>query len=639
MPDQHRRFYAQLPFMVLATVDAQGDPWATLLEGEPGFATSPEPTLLDFSVAPAAHDPALAGWQAGAAIGLLGIELHSRRRNRVNGQLQPTPHGLQLKVEHAFGNCPQYIQARGLQFAHAPGSQPAGDVRHGQALDAAAIAMVEAADTFFVASYVDHADGARAVDASHRGGKPGFVRVQGNRLSVPDFAGNLHFNTLGNFLSNPRAGLLFVDFSTGDVLQLCGRVVLDFDAEEVRFFQGAERLWHLDVERWVLRRGALALRGDAGQASMNSMLTGSWEETGLRLQAEQLREQWRPFRIARIVDESAVVKSFWLEPEDGGGLGLFEAGQHLPVRAVLQPGEAPTERTYTLSVAPSDGVYRLSIRKQGLFSSFMHERARVGDLIQARAPRGTFTVDALQARPLVLISAGVGITPMLAMLRHVVYEGVRKRRIRPTWFIHGGRDERERGFFDEVAKVAESARGEVQVVHVLEEPGPDAREGVDFHAKGRINLTLLKSVLPFDEFDFYLCGPPPFMQALYAGLRSLNVPDGHIHAESFGPAGLRRDNAPVAAEVSKEAVPVFFANSAKEARWTPDSGSLLELAESRGLNPAHSCRQGMCGSCSHALKSGSVTYATPPASVVEPGHVLLCQAVPAAGSGPLVVEA
>jgi ferredoxin-NADP reductase/predicted pyridoxine 5'-phosphate oxidase superfamily flavin-nucleotide-binding protein len=639
MPDQHRQFYAQLPVMVLATVDARGDPWASLLEAEPGFATSPEPTLLDFTVAPAASDPALAGWQAGASIGLLGIELHSRRRNRVNGTLRSGPQGLQLKVEHAFGNCPQYIQARGLRFAHAPGSQPVGEVRRGQALEAEAVALIEAADTFFVASYIDHADGKRAVDASHRGGKAGFVRVQGRRLSVPDFAGNLHFNTLGNFLTNPRAGLLFVDFSTGDVLQLCGRVVLDFEAEEVRFFQGAERLWHLDVERWVFRRGALALRGDAGQASMNSMLTGSWEETGLRLQAEQRREQWRPFRIARVVDESTVVKSFWLEPDDDAGLSLFEAGQHLPVRAALQPGAAPTERNYTLSVAPSDGAYRLSIRKQGLFSNFMHEHAKVGDRIEARAPRGSFTVDALQARPLVLISAGVGITPMLAMLRHVVYEGVRKRRIRPTWFIHGGRDERERGFFDEVAQVAGSTRGEVQVVHVLEEPGPGAREGVDFHARGRVTLGLLKSVLPFDEFDFYLCGPPPFMQGLYAGLRSLNVPDENIHAESFGPAGLRRDGALAPAAVSREAVPVLFAASGKDARWAPGSGSLLELAESVGLNPAHSCRQGMCGSCSHALTSGRVTYATPPASVVQPGQVLLCQALPAAGSGPLVVDA
>jgi ferredoxin-NADP reductase/predicted pyridoxine 5'-phosphate oxidase superfamily flavin-nucleotide-binding protein len=639
MPEQHRQFYAQLPFLVLATVDAQGDPWASLLEGEAGFATSPEPTLLDFTVAPAGQDPARAGWQAGAAIGLLGIELPTRRRNRVNGLLQPGPRGLQLRVGHAFGNCPQYIQARGLQFAHPPGSQPTGPIDRGQGLDPSASAMIDAADTFFVASYVDHADGTRAVDASHRGGKAGFVRVQGNRLSIPDFAGNLHFNTLGNFLLNPRAGLLFVDFSTGDVLQVTGQVVLDFKAQELRFFQGAERLWHLEVERWVLRRGALALRGDAGQMSMNSALTGSWEETRSRMQAERLREEWRPFRVARIEDESTVVKSFWLEPADGEGLALFEAGQHLPVRAALQAGATPTERTYTLSVAPSDGVYRLSIRKQGLYSTFMHEGLKVGDLIEARAPRGGFTVDARQARPLVLVSAGVGITPMLAMLRHVVYEGLRRRRIRPTWFIHGGRNENERGFLAEVAQIAESARGSVRVVQVLDEPGTGAREGVDFDARGRVDLGLLKSVLPFDAFDFYLCGPPAFMQDLYNGLRSLHVPDECIHAESFGPAGLRRDSATTLAAVSSEAVPVFFAASGKEARWTPGSGSLLDLAEARGLNPAHSCRQGMCGSCSHALTSGSVTYATPPASGIEAGQVLLCQAVPADGSGPIVVEA
>ncbi len=639
MPDQHRQFYAQLPFMVLGTVDSEGNPWATLLEGEPGFASSPVPTLLDFSVAPAEQDPARSGWQAGAAIGILGIELRTRRRNRVNGWLQPGPHGLQLKVEHAFGNCPQYIQARGLAFDHAPGTQPIGPISRGQTLDATASAMITAADTFFVASYLDHADGTRAVDASHRAGKAGFVRVQGNRLSIPDFAGNLHFNTLGNFLVNPRAGLLFVDFSTGDVLQLVGRVVLDFDAEEVRFFQGAERLWHLDVERWVLRRGALALRGDAGEMSPNSALTGSWEDTRSRLQADRLRAQWRPFRVARIVDESTLVKSFWLEPADGGGLGLFAAGQHLPVRAALQAGAVPTERTYTLSVAPSDGVYRLSIRKQGRFSNFMHDQLKVGDRIEARAPNGSFTVDALQARPLVLISAGIGITPMLAMLRHVVYEGTRKRRIRRTWFIHGSRNEQERGFVAELAQLAESTRGAVRLVQVVKEPSPEAREGVDFHAKGRVDLGVLKSVLPFDDFDFYLCGPPAFMQDLYNGLRSLHVPDKRIHAESFGPAGLQRDTAAALAAASSEAVPVLFAASGKEARWTPGSGSLLDLAESRGLNPAHSCRQGICGSCSHSLTAGSVTYATPPASAIEAGKVLLCQAVPAQGSGAVVVEA
>jgi len=642
MPDQHRQFYAQLPFLVVATVDERGDPWASLLEGLPGFAHSPEPTVLDIAHAPADADPARAGWHASAAIGVLGIELHTRRRNRVNGMLMPGTDGLRLQVEHSFGNCPQYIQARGLHFAHAPGTQAhstsAATIR-GDALDAEASAMIAAADTFFVASYLDHADGRRSVDASHRGGKPGFVRVRDNRLSVPDFAGNLHFNTLGNFLLNPRAGLVFVDFASGDVLQVSGRVVLDFDAEDVRFFQGAERIWHLDIERWVLRRGALALRGDGGERSMNSELTGSWEDTDTRRQAERLREHWRPFRVARIETESSVVKSFWLEPDDGEGLGVFQAGQHLPVRAVLAPDEAPTLRTYTLSVAPSDGEYRLSIRKQGRFSRYMHEHIRVGDRIEARAPRGEFTVDAAQTRPLVLLSAGIGITPMLAMLRHVVYEGVRKRRIRPTWFIHGARNLDERSFHQEIENLAQAARGAVRVVHALAEPEPDAREGVDFHARGRVDTALLKAALPFDDFDFYLCGPVGFMQDIYAGLRALHVPDARIHAEAFGPAGLQRDDAVALPPVAAQPVPVLFSGSGKEARWMPDSGSLLELAEARGLNPVHACRQGMCGSCSHALTAGAVTYPHPPASAIAPGHVLLCQALPAEGSGPIVIEA
>ncbi len=638
MPDQHRQFYAQLPFVVLATVDAQGNPWASLIEGEPGFASSPEPTLLALHSAPAEHDPARSGWRAGAAIGLLGIELHTRRRNRVNGLLQSGPAGLQLEVEHAFGNCPQYIQARSLHFAHPPGAQPTGPISRGEALDSIASGMIRAAETFFVASYVDHASGKRSVDASHRAGKAGFVRVEGNRLSIPDFAGNLHFNTLGNFVLNPRAGLMFVDFSSGDVLQVVGRVELDFDAEETRFFQGAERLWHVDVERWVLRRGALALRGDIGQMSMNSALTGSWAETQSRLQAERLRDQWRPFRVTRIERESTTIKSFWLEPADGEGLGLFEAGQHLPVRATLPTSQGTVERTYTLSVAPSDGVYRLSIRKQGLYSGFMSDQVRVGDLVETRAPRGNFTVDAREARPLVLISAGVGITPMLAMLRHVVYEGIRKRRIRPTWFIHGSRNEHERGFFAEVAQLAESARGAVNVVQVLKEPGAGLREGADFHAVGRVDLKLLKSVLPFDDFDFYLCGPQAFMQDIYTGLRSMRVPNDRIFAESFGPAGLLRDDSPTTEAVSSEPVPVFFATSGKEARWSPGTGSLLELAESRGVNPAFSCRQGMCGSCSHTLSSGTVTYPTLPSSAINPGQVLLCQAVPAQGSGPVILD-
>ncbi len=639
MPDQHRQFYAQLPFLVVATVDDRGDPWAGLLEGTPGFATSPDPTRLAFSVAPAREDPIAAGWRDGAAVGVLGIELHTRRRNRVNGVLRDDGGAFALHVEHAFGNCPQYIQARGLHVLPERDAASLPPPVHGERLDAATTAMIRAADTCFVASYVDHDDARRSIDASHRGGRPGFVRVQGDRLSIPDFAGNLHFNTLGNFMRNPRAGLVFVDFSSGDILQVSGRVVLDFDAGDVRFFQGAERLWHLDVERWVLRRGALSLRGDAGEMSPNAALTGSWEETAARRQAARLREQWRPFRVARIDQESRVVKSFWLEPDDGEGLDLFEAGQHLPVRVMLDDGDTPIVRTYTLSVAPSDGAYRLSVRRQGRVSSHLHDRLRVGDIVEARAPRGGFTVDARPTQPLVLASAGIGITPMLAMLRHVVYEGLRTRRVRPTWFVHGARDENERAFHAEVAALAEASRGAVRVVHALSDPGPTARAGIDYDHAGRIDATLLASLLPLEDADFALCGPPGFMQALYAGLRALQVPDARIHAEAFGPAGLQRGTDALMAPAATQAVPVLFARSGKEARWEPGLGSLLDLAEARGLSPVHACRQGMCGSCSHALVAGTATYAQTPASAIAPGQVLLCQAVPAQGSPSIVIDA
>lgn len=188
MPDQHRSFYQQLPFMVYGAVDAEGLPWASVLEGEPGFAHSPEPGLLQFSSLPAVDDPAQLG--AGAAIGLLGIELHTRRRNRINGHIGAmTASGFSVTVDQSYGNCPQYIQLR--QFRSVPLEDPATrPAQHFNELDEAAKAMIAEADTFFVASYVD-VDGVRSVDVSHRGGQSGFVQVEGNRLTVPDFAGNL----------------------------------------------------------------------------------------------------------------------------------------------------------------------------------------------------------------------------------------------------------------------------------------------------------------------------------------------------------------------------------------------------------------------------------------------------------------
>ena len=644
LPDEYRAFFGQLPFLAVGAVDETGAPWATLLDGAPGFVSSPDPRTLRIGGSPGIDDPLRAAIVTGAPVGLLGIELHTRRRNRMNGHVAACDReGFAVTVEHAFGNCPQYIQTRAVSFVRVPEAPPDRLVVRAPALDETARALIAAADTFFVASYLDVDDvrTRRAVDVSHRGGKPGFVRIDGAVLTIPDFAGNLHFNTLGNLLLNPRAGLVFVDFARGDLLQLTGTTEIVFEGEEIAAFQGAERLWRFKVEQIVWRRAALALRGTFGEYSPNSLLTGSWEEAAARREAAALRRSWRPFRVARIVEESTSIRSFHLEPADGAGLPMFEAGQHLPIRLQPSANTPPVIRTYTLSVAPSDGAFRISVKRDGIASQFLHDRVSVGDLLDARAPEGGFTVDAGARRPLVLLSAGVGITPMLAMLRHVVYEGLRTRRVRPTWFIHASRTKHERPFDAELAELAAQGHGGIEVVRVLSQPEDSAAPGSDYEQRGRIDAQLLKAALPFDDYDFYLCGPAAFTQGLYDQLRDLRIPDDRIHAEAFGPSALVRrpdpgmgSAAPAFAPAATQAVHVVFAKSAKEARWTPGSGSLLELAEARGLTPEFSCRGGTCGTCRTEVLEGQVTYLSPPNAAVGPAEGLICCAVPAAGEDP-----
>ncbi|WP_085655935.1 pyridoxamine 5'-phosphate oxidase family protein [Pseudomonas sp. B11(2017)] len=641
MPDQHREFYRQLPFMLYGAVDGEGRPWASVLEGEPGFARSPDPEHLHFLGLPAADDPA--ALQDGAAIGLLGIELHTRRRNRLNGRIGALgADGFEVTVEQSFGNCPQYIQLR--QFQRVPLTDPATrPATHLDALDDDARALIEGADTFFVASYVE-VDGQRSVDVSHRGGQAGFVRVQGNRLTIPDFAGNLHFNTLGNLLLNPRAGLLFIDFSTGDLLQLSGRTEVILDDPQIAAFQGAERLWTFEVEKLVRRPAALALRWRFEGMSPTSLLTGNWPQAEARLQAQALGDRWRPLRVARIETQSRNIRSFYLEPVDGAGLPVFQAGQHLPLRFTLD-GETHI-RTYSLSGAPSDDFFRISVKREGRISTYLHEQVRVGDVLEARAPQGHFTVAALERRPLVLLAAGVGVTPLLSMLREVVYQGLRTRRIRPTWFIQSSRSLADQPFRAELDRLLEDTGDAVRVLRLLSQPEDGLREGEDFDLRGRIDGDLLRNLLTVDDFDqvdFVLCGPGAFTQGVYDSLLALDVRDAQIHAETFGPSTLRRRADPDAVVIDQPPaatapVPVVFERSAKEARWYPEGGSLLELAESRGLRPEFSCRGGSCGTCRTRLVSGAVHYPQPPAESPEDGHVLICCAVPAAGTQALVLD-
>jgi predicted pyridoxine 5'-phosphate oxidase superfamily flavin-nucleotide-binding protein len=260
MTEQHRQFFGQLPFLVVGSVDDQGRPSASLLGGYPGFAPSPDPATLLVSALPCAGDPLAQALKPGAALGILGIELPTRRRNRVNGRVaQVTADGFSLAVDQSFGNCPQYIHARDhLRWAGDGPASPCA-VEALAKLDDEAREFIARADTLFLASAAAPAADGRfsAVDVSHRGGLPGFLKLADDgTVELPDYRGNFYFNSIGNLMTHPFIGLLIVDFDSRDLLQLAGNAEVIWDGEALARHPGAQRLIRIgDASGRWLRRG------------------------------------------------------------------------------------------------------------------------------------------------------------------------------------------------------------------------------------------------------------------------------------------------------------------------------------------------------------------------------------------------
>lgn len=254
MPEQHRDFFAQLPYLFVGVVDEHDRPWASVRWGPVGSLVSPDPQTLDVGMESAAEDPATRLLHDGAPVGILGLELPTRRRNRANGIARDVDAKgrFRLAVRESFGNCPRYIHPRVLQPAPS-GERPL--THTSDALDEQASALVRRADTFFVATFAD-VEGERKVDVSHRGGEAGFVEVdaQGS-LVIPDYSGNMFFNTLGNIAASGKAGLLFPDFETGDLLQLTGDAEV-FNPTEESLRRGIVHQWRVVPRAAVLRRSA-----------------------------------------------------------------------------------------------------------------------------------------------------------------------------------------------------------------------------------------------------------------------------------------------------------------------------------------------------------------------------------------------
>lgn len=636
LTDQHRAFFPLLPYAFLGSVDAQGQPWASMLMAEPGFVQVPDVHTLTIRARPLPGDPLNETLRPGAAIALVGVQLNTRRRNRAIGTVcDVTANGFTIAVQTTMGLCPQYIAGREPVLTRDPHVGIERPVSRSTVLDATARSIIEKADTYFVASVGprDEDTVASGADISHRGGRPGFVRVNDEvTLTAPDFVGNFIFNTLGNLQIDNRAGLLFIDFETGGLLYIAARTEVIWDGAEVEAFAGAQRLMRYHIEKVIRVADSLPARFSPPERSPISERTGTWAEAARTIEADRLRSTWRPFRVVKTTAESVGIRSFLLEPADGGGVASYAAGQYLPIRVQPRGWAEPALRTYTLSDAPDGRSYRISVKREGKggVSDWLHDHLRVGDEIEVLSPRGSFSFHETADRPVAMISAGVGITPMIAMLNSQLVNHGRTRLHKPIRFIQAAVDGAHLAFAAHLARKAE-LHSNLDLHLVFSRPSAGDELGRTHHSEGRIDRALLQRVLPLDDYEVYLCGPSGFMQAIYDALLSLGVRDNRIHFESFGPASMTRHREALADTDTSEGVAVEFARSGRTALWRPSAGSLLELAESSGIAPPHSCRSGSCGTCAVGVLKGEVDYAEPPVHEIADGDALICVARPRPG--------
>jgi ferredoxin-NADP reductase/MOSC domain-containing protein YiiM len=347
---------------------------------------------------------------------------------------------------------------------------------------------------------------------------------------------------------------------------------------------------------------------------------------------------FRPLRVSRKLRESDRVISLLLEPEDGHPIATTLPGQFVVLQ--LGPASAPAlMRSYSLSGEPGASYYRVSIKREahGAASAYVDDVLRVGDIVHASAARGSFTLRPGDT-PVVLLSAGIGVTPVLAML-HALADEASTREI---WWLYGTRNGREHPF-------AEETRGLLKALahchsHICySSPNPEDRPNVDFDAPGRLNMRMLQERHLPANGDFYVCGPSAFMSDLTAGLASLGVTRDRIHTEIFGAApsntpGIAappRRSPHLPAGAAGSGPMISFARSGLNVRWGSSFQSLLELAEACDVPARWACRTGVCHTCETGLVAGKVGYRPDPVDAPADGNVLICCSQP---EGDVVID-
>jgi hypothetical protein len=385
---------------------------------------------------------------------------------------------------------------------------------------------------------------------------------------------------------------------------------------------------------------AASLLGAVGGAVAGAVVSKDLQSQHLSSQgaatsAKKEPQGWRRFRVNRKVKESAEITSFYLQPEDSDPLPAFQPGQFLTIQLSIPNQDRPVIRTYSLSdVSATQDYYRLSIKREsaprdlevppGVASTFMHDHVQEGDSILVKPPSGRFVLDPEKPIPAVLLSNGVGITPMICMAKACTVQGSS----RPLWFVHGARDGKLHAFREEMNQL-QSQNPHLQIYYRYSRPTPDD-EG-HYHSVGYVDMDFLQQILwpslePIakrTEVEYFLCGSPPFLAAMRAGLKGAGIADEQVYFESFGERTLATTPAPAPTDLPTTAE-VVCTRSGQTFTWTVNEGSLLDSAEAHGLSPASSCRSGICLTCMCSLQEGEIHYPQPPTGSPDQGSVLIC---------------
>ncbi len=436
-------------------------------------------------------------------------------------------------------------------------------------------------------------------------------------------------------VSHRRPGFYFRVLEEGDV---------EAGDEIVKLASGPESMTIAEVD------GLLYLPGHSRQKLLRALripaLSPGWRESfeallegpgtgNAGLATTSPPPAWAGFRrlaVTAIEPEGESVISIRLEDPDGAGLPGAGPGQYLTLRIQPDGAQRSLLRNYSLSGPPDAGYYRIAVKREreGAVSGYLHTRLAVGDQLDVAAPRGTFILDQTDA-PVLLISAGIGATPVLAMLQALAA----RHADREIWWLHGARSGREHSFAAE-ARALLASLPHVRAHVCYSRPGPNDHEGQGFDSTGRLTASLLSKLEPPRDAEAYMCGPTPFMDEISASLAAMGIEASRIHTEPFGPApGLTPG---IAATPARPPHPppgdpgtgptIEFARSDLSVPWSSDYASLLELAEACDVPVRWSCRTGVCHNCESTLIAGKLEYSPDPVEPPAEGSALICCSQP-----------